>query len=128
VIKNGGSFFRENGKRTNTFYAPYTFQGFPVDIDAFAYFAIFGSDVNLRKSPGVDSEIIARLSYNIVEGAEDPGSASEDVTKTDWFKVKTLGGLTGYVKSEFVRSPIDYRAGFEKKRGRWVMTAFIAGD
>lgn len=26
------------------------------------------------------------------------------------------------------RSPIDYRAGFEKKRGVWKMVTFVAGD
>jgi hypothetical protein len=45
-----------------------------------------------------------------------------------WRHVRTLGGLNGYVKQEFVRSPIDYRAGFEKKRGVWKMIAFIEGD
>ena len=128
VIKNGGSFFRENGKRTSTFYAPYTFQGFPEDLDAYTYFTIFGSDVNLRKAPATNSEIIARLSYNIVKVEEQPGEFDEERKRPEWRKVRTLGGMTGFVKSEFVRSPIDYRAGFEKKRGVWKMVAFIAGD
>jgi len=129
AIKNGGSFFRDNGKRTNTFYAPYTFQSFPDDLDGFEHFAIFGSDVNLRKSPAADSEIVGRLSYNVVKVEEDPArEAGEGRKKPEWRKVKTLGGLSGFVKAEFVRSPIDYRAGFEKKRGVWKMTAFIAGD
>ena len=32
------------------------------------------------------------------------------------------------VKEEFIRSSVDYRAGFEKKRGKWIMTFFLAGD
>jgi hypothetical protein len=39
-----------------------------------------------------------------------------------------LGGKKGFVKAEFVRSPIDYRAIFEKKGRNWKLTAFVAGD
>lgn len=129
VIKNGGTFVRENGKRTNLFYAPYTFNSFPEDLDGFEHFAIFGSNVNLRESPDSESKIVARLSYNVVKPEVDLLVKGGEAGKIGgWRKVRTLGGLTGYVKSEFVRSPIDYRAGFEKKRGVWKMVAFIAGD
>lgn len=123
VIKNGGFFVREKGKRTNLFYAPYSFDSFPEDLDGFEHFVIFGSNVNLRESPDSGSKIIGQLSYNVVKSEVDlVGKVS------GWQKVRTLGGLSGFVKSEFVRSPIDYRAGFEKKRGVWKMVAFIAGD
>jgi hypothetical protein len=129
VIKNGGAFDRENGKRTGTFYAPYTFQSFPTDIDAFDYFAIFGSDVNLRKSADANADVVTKLSFNIVKIEDDLNSEGGDGNKKpEWRKIRTLGGLTGFVKAEFVRSPIDFRAGFEKKRGVWKMVAFIAGD
>ena len=129
VIKNGGTFVRENGKRTNLFYAPYTFNTFPEDLDGFEHFAIFGSKVNLRESPDSESKIIARLSYNVVKHEPDLlGRGGETGKVGGWQKVKTLGGLVGYVRSEYVRSPIDYRAGFEKKRGVWKMVTFIAGD
>jgi len=129
VIRNGGTFLKENGKRTNYFYAPYTFDSFPEDLNGFEHFAIFGSNVNLRESPHNESRIIARLSYNVVKEEADPlGRGGGSGKVAGWRKVRTLGGLAGYVKSEFVRSPIDYRAGFEKKRGVWKMVAFIAGD
>ena len=38
------------------------------------------------------------------------------------------GGKTGYVTSRLARSPIDYRAMFNKIGGRWQMTFFAAGD
>ncbi len=129
AIKNGGTFVRENGKRTNLFYAPYTFNTFPEGLDAFEHFAIFGSNVNLRESPDSESRVIGRLSYNIVTQEPDLLGRDGGTGKVaGWQKVKTLGGLIGYVRSEYVRSPIDYRAGFEKKRGVWKMVAFIAGD
>ncbi len=127
VIKNGGSFFKEG--KTKIFYAPYTFNSFPSDLDGFEHFAIFGNNVNLRERPDAGSNIVDRLSYNVVKIENEatvmkPGNSDE----ADWYKVATLGGKTGYVKAEYVRSPIDYRAGFEKKRGQWKMVTFIAGD
>jgi hypothetical protein len=119
VIKNGGSFFRDGAKRTNTFFAPYTFHSFPEDLDPFEHSVILGSNVNLRERPDATAPVVASLSYNVVKIEE---------TVSEWYGVKTLGGLSGYVKAEYVRSPIAYRAGFEKKRGQWKMIAFISGD
>ena len=128
VIKNGGSFFRDGQRRTNTFFAPYTFNSFPEDLDSFEHSVIFGSNVNLRERPDPASKVIATLSYNIVRMENDENEAGAGTDMPDWYRVKTLGGLRGYVKADFVRSPIAYRAGFEKKRGVWKMIAFISGD
>jgi len=48
--------------------------------------------------------------------------------KFTWYNVTTLGGKSGFAKADLVRSHIDYRAGFEKKRGLWKMTFLLAGD
>src|SRR5687767_844593 len=42
VITNGGKFFKEAGSKTKLFIAPYSFQDFPDDLDAFSYSVIFG--------------------------------------------------------------------------------------
>lgn len=132
VIKNGGRFSGE-GKAKTFFAAPYVFTDMPADLDHFEVFAVFGNNVNLRERPDLTAPVITQLSYNIVK--VDPEAAITRKTgpgeydrKIDWQKITTLGGQTGWMKAEYVRSPIDYRAGFEKKRGRWVMTYFIAGD
>lgn len=128
VIKNGGTWWKDKSVR-KTFYAPYTFDSFPEDLDSFTHEAIFGSNVNLREGPSSDSRVVAQLSYNIVTVETDPDTEAGKIRETKgWSKVKTLGGLEGWVKNDLVRSPIDYRAGFEKKRGVWKMVAFIAGD
>ena len=124
VIKNGGSFVR--GGNTKLFYAPYTFNGFPEDVDSFEYQAIFGKHVNLRERPDTNSPVVASLSYNIVK--VDHERSVKNGENYAWLNIETLGGKKGFVKSEFVRSPIDYRAGFEKRRGVWKMVAFITGD
>lgn len=128
VIKNGGRFSYEGRGRNAIFSAPYVFTDFPEDLDAFEYFAIFGSDVNLRRSPSTEAEIVARLSYNVVKLDEEPGPLKDGEGRPEWFRVKTLGGQTGYVNRKYFRSPIDYRAGFQKKKGVWKMIYFIAGD
>lgn len=131
VIKNGGHF-NNPVREVKRFEAPYTFGGFPEDLDAFEYSVIFGNNVRLRSAPGLNAQIITELSYNVVsvdfeKSIKLKGSAVDD-PNYDWLKVTTLGGKSGFVKAEFVRSPIDLRAGFEKKRGVWKMVFFIAGD
>ncbi len=125
VITNGGKFIKEGNNKL--FFAPYTFTSFPEDLDAFSYSAIFGSDVNLRSKADTNSPVVANLSYNVVEILKSI-KAKENAEKVSWYEIKTLGGKRGFVKAEFARSPIDYRAGFEKKGGKWKMTVFIAGD
>lgn len=124
VIKNGGAF-GEDGK---TFMAPYTFTAWPDDVDGFEYEVIFGNNVNLRKEPNMKSEIVAKLSYNVVKIQLELVPKSGKSEYPGWWLIKTLGGLEGYVKKEFVRSHIDFRAGFTKKRGVWKMDFFVAGD
>jgi hypothetical protein len=124
VIKNGGKF--ENGGKT--FMAPYTFTNWPDDVDGFEYNAIFGNNVNLRKTPDLKSEVVAQLSYNVVQIQPETVPKSGRSDHPGWWFVKTMGGLEGYVKQEYVRSHIDYRAGFDKIRGAWKLTFFVAGD
>ncbi|HBE83271.1 MAG TPA: SH3 domain-containing protein [Pyrinomonadaceae bacterium] len=124
VIKNGGSFSPPAGVTGRMFMAPYTFSKWPDQIDAFEHAAIIGSNVNLRDKASTDGKVLGRLSYNVVKVTESVLKGE----KAEWHKVRTLGGKTGWVKAEYVRSSIDYRAGFEKKGGVWKMVFFVAGD
>ncbi|HRH42597.1 MAG TPA: SH3 domain-containing protein [Pyrinomonadaceae bacterium] len=126
VLTHGGTFDKEN---KGSFYAPYLFTNFPDEIDAFEHQAIFGSNVNLRAKPDTNAPIVASLSYNIVKtDYQNSIKSPQNKEQFSWLKVETLGGKKGYVKPEFVRSSIDYRAGFERRRGKWTMTFFLAGD
>ena len=129
VITHGGTFYKEAATKSKQFCAPYIFTSFPEDLDAFDYSAIFGKNINLRAKPESDAPVIANLSYNIVK--VEYQNSVEDKNKENtylWLKVETLGGKKGFVKAEFVRSAIDYRACFQKKNGRWKMTVLVAGD
>lgn len=127
VIGNGGHFQAEGDGGLPIFTAPYSFAGFPNDLDAFEHSVIFGSRVNLRKAPNLTSPVVGKLSYNIVR-VTNTIPLSDDAESPDWHEIETLGRLRGFVKAEYVRSPIDYRAGFQKKSGVWKMIFFIAGD
>lgn len=127
ALSNGGTFDKES--KNKMFLAPYTFTGFPDDLDAFDYHAIFGNNVNLRSKPDGSAPVVAGLSYNIVK-VDFANSVADTAQEGEyvWLKIETLGGKKGFVKAEYVRSPIDYRAIFEKKNGKWKMTIFLAGD
>lgn len=133
VIKNGGRFVGEGKNKLNSFSAPYLFLDMPEDLDIFEYYAVFGNNVNLRESPNANAPEITQLSYNILK-IDEPSAVKrktgpgEEDWKYEWHKIETLGGLSGWIKAEYVRSSVDYRAGFEKKRGKWTMTFFLAGD
>lgn len=133
VIKNGGAFLGDGKNKYNSFTAPYTFSSWPEEVDWAEYHAIFGNNVNLREAPSADAKIIDRLSYNLVKTDYDKSirkktGKSAEQEDMEWIWVQTANGKTGYVKDDLVRSHVDYRAGFEKKRGVWKMTYFIAGD
>lgn len=133
VIKNGGAFDGRGRNKFNSFTAPYTYSSWPEDLDVFEYLAIFGSGVNLRERPSADAKIIGTLSYNVVKPNNDESTtvktgSGEDDWEFDWRKVETLGGKSGFVKAKYARSSIDYRAGFNKIRGVWKLTFFVAGD
>lgn len=129
VVTNGGAFGKEPGAAVKTFFAPYVFSSFPEDLDAFEYSAIFGNNVNLRDAADLKAKSLGLLSYNVVK-IDFQNSVKKSGSEDDyeWLKIETLGGKKGFVSAEFVRSAIDYRAGFEKIGGKWKMVYFLAGD
>jgi hypothetical protein len=112
-----GGGFDEDG----AFVAPYTSSEWPDDRDAFEHVAIVGSIVRVRAAPAADAVVVATVGLEIVGRAqEQPDSA--------WMAIALPDGRTGYVDSRYVRSPLGYRARFEKVEGRWRLTSFVAGD
>ena len=75
----------------------------------------------LRTRPSERSRAVARLNWHVltVRGSSDGGP---------WVRVRLDDGRAGYVKDALARSPIDYRAWFRKRGGKWIMEGFLAGD
>lgn len=122
VLSLGGAFDKEG-----IFEAPYISVKWPEDKDGFALGAIIGEKVRVRAAPQISSSIMRELSFDIVD-VPDWQTNKARGEKRDWIKVKLADGQSGYVAEDFIRSPIDYRAGFQKQDGRWVMIFFLAGD
>ncbi len=45
-----------------------------------------------------------------------------------WIRIRTLDDQPVYVFGKYVRSPLGYRAGFQKIDGEWRLTFFVTGD
>lgn len=116
VLTLGGTF-----EGPGVFVAPYVFSTWPSDRDALEHMALIGDGVRVRAAPRANARVLTVLSRAIL----GPGAAAADV---GWTSVALPDGRTGFVSSDLVRDPIDYRAYFVRSNGRWQMTVFIAGD
>jgi hypothetical protein len=122
VVEQGGNF--DSPVR---FSAPYVYSAFPSDVDGLDKVVVTNEAAVLRAQPRADAPIVRKLDRDIltvVSGAR----AQHEATLDDWTEVKDAKGNKGFVLARDVRSPIDYRAYFERRKGRWQMTMFLAGD
>lgn len=116
ILTLGGTF------REGMFWAPYVYSAWPESHDAFETLAVIADGVPLRGSPDASAPAIATLSRDLVTRASQPREHGA------WEKVTTADGRTGFVESQSVRSPVDYRAGFVRTPNGWRMNALVAGD
>ena len=116
VLALGGTFEGED-----TFIAPYVYARWPRNVDPFDHVVLIAQDVRISTAPrpGAEGESVGSfVIYPLARGTPEVEG---------WTAVRTGSGV-GYVRSSLVRSPIDYRAFFVKRDGRWLMTIFLAGD
>lgn len=114
VLKMGAT------KHGDGFVAPYVFSKWPQEYDPFEHAAVIERDLPLLSEPRDGSAVVTRLSYDIVRVT--------GYGESEWVKVGTVDGKTGFVPAAAVYSPVDYRAFFEQRDGQWRMTMFLAGD
>jgi hypothetical protein len=117
VLALGGKRSGEDG-----FIAPYVFAAWPDGVDGFEHVAVVGERVRVRQAPRADAAELAQVSFSVLRRGQ------ADNAPEDWTPVILADRRTGYVSSRYVRSPIDYRAFFSKKGGRWWMVMLLAGD
>ena len=125
LLRLGGTF----GESKNEFWAPYVFSRFPDDYDGFDFSAIIAKDVRVRREPNDKAPMITSLSYDIVlnlSGSDSPEAKNK--TNPPWVRIRLPDGREGFVGAQFIRSPTDYRAGFKKAGGKWLLTHLVAGD
>lgn len=125
LLRLGGTF----GESKNEFWAPYVFTRFPEDYDGFDFSAIIAKDVDVRSEPNDKAPMLASLSYDIVLNLSGSGSSeAKNKADTNWVLIRLPDGREGFVSAQFIRSPTDYRAGFKKTGGNWLLTHLVAGD
>ena len=84
--------------------------------------AVVGESVRVRERPGLDAPVVGSVSFGIVR------VEATDDREAPWRAVRLAGGRRGFMSTQYLRSPVDYRAIFNETEGRWRLTAFIAGD
>ena len=123
VVDNGGKFPVPGG-----FAAPYVYAAFPENLDAFEVLLVTNKDAVMRTAPKPDAAIVRKLDYDILTIVKSAHRPQHEAGPNDWSELKDANGKRGFVLDQDLRSPIDYRAIFEKRNGKWVMQTFIAGD
>ena len=116
VLALGGVF-----EGDETFIAPYVYARWPREFDPFEHVVLIAPDVRISTAPREGTEgagVSSFVLYPLARNAKDVEG---------WTAVRTGHGI-GYVPSFLVRSPIDYRAFFVKREGRWQLTIFVSGD
>jgi hypothetical protein len=94
-----------------------------------SYVVILGSDVPAFEQPNESSSIVDRLSCDVLRSASGDGFPEPPAISAPGFiSVYLPSGRWAYVKESLTRSPAWYSAYFEKRSGKWVMVAFVAGD
>ena len=106
------------------FVTPYVSERFPRDVDGYDGLVALGDGVEVHHRPDASSPVIATLSNDVVlydYEADAPGIDG-------WTPIRLADGELGWVRERLVRSPIDYRAVFWRREGRWRLETFVAGD
>ena len=112
VLALGGAFLQTPN---SGFFAPYIFMLDDIE-DPFYQAVVTGENVRLREEASSKSKIISSLNWNLVDIVMLDEYTEETINGEThyWVKVKTHDGQTGFVYGKYVRTPVDYRAGFKK--------------
>ena len=111
------------------FMAPYVYALWPDSLDAFEFVAVTSPRAAVRSAPATSADTIGTASYGILPLEKWRGMPESPAEPdTSWAGVVLPDGRSGWLRSEDVHSPVGWRAIFARRDGRWLMTAFVAGD
>jgi hypothetical protein len=125
VLEHGGRF-----QKDGTFMAPYTFSVETGDLDVFEA-GVLVAKAKAHAEPRESARVVAELDRALVRVTDwktNDGTPSPFHRRTDWVRVELAGKREAWIQAKYVRSVVDFRAGFRKVRGVWKMDAFLAGD
>jgi hypothetical protein len=100
----------------------------PDSLDPFETVVAVAKDAKLYADPSETSKVVRDVTNAILRVSLDADPAPAGWMRAD--AVDTNGRIvaSGFVREADVRSPIDYRAVFQKTQNRWWLGAFVAGD
>lgn len=126
VVNNGGSF-----DKRGEFTAPSWYANWPEGRDESEWGVVADASVKVYFEPKESSKQLpeigkcwVRLNHN-ADNQSDSNFTCIDLPKSmqNPYKVESV-----FVKADRVHHLLGYRASFAKRKGRWEMTSFIAGD
>jgi hypothetical protein len=125
VLENGGQF-----EKDGSFVAPYTFSADTGKLDPFES-GVLVAKIKAHAAPRADAPVVAELDHSVVKVTDwkrTDQTPSPFYRRQDWVEIELAGPRKAWVPAKYVRSSVDFRAGFVKVRGVWKMNTFIAGD
>ena len=111
--------------------APYLFNSYPESVDPYSQSLIIGNTVNIRDKPSAKGKILTQLSWEFVKNEYEENPATQNKMPGEpcrWQKVCLSDGQTGYICEQFLRSPFEYRVGFQKTNNKYMMIFFTTGS
>lgn len=108
----------DNGDMVMPWYFEQDMEG----VDPATALIVTGADVPVHQATAAESPVLDRVSWDAVTLTDglDP--------KASFQKVRTLGGEEGYIASDQLRSPLDYRLRASPVGDSWRIVSFVAGD
>lgn len=103
------------------YVAPYTFYALPDSLDPYTHLIVLKPAVRVFARADATSRVVGILAYHVVRIADT-------VPPESWVGIAMKDRGVGFVQSEFVRSPLDYRITIERENGQWRIVYFLAGD
>ena len=113
----------------SVFMAPDVYALWPDTLDACEFVAVTSPRAVVRSAPATSADTIGAASYGVLPLEKWRGMPESPAEPdTSWAGVVLPDGRSDWLRSEDVHSPVGWRAIFARRDGRWVMTAFVAGD
>ena len=139
VVAMGGVFLHDTADETGKyqFVFPYAYDiEMGIEDDYYLLGVITGKNVNLRSAPNTQSQVVRQLSHEVIFFDYDDQSALtanvglNPFGEPEWYHVTTYDKRhKGWVNWQYVYSLLGPRLFlFKDEKGRWRISAFVAGD
>jgi hypothetical protein len=115
VLRHGGTL------EGNRFWAPWTMD-LPNGLSVEEYAIVRDSNVVVYASAdSVAGMKLGTLSFDVVKLS---GTRWDDI----WTGIRLEDGRTGFVQSQHIRSPMQWRLAIDRYQGRWMIGLLLSGD